>query len=198
MRLYFSGTSPFVRKVLVLAHEADIVDRIEIVPIDVWAADTDIRKSNPLGKVPALELDDGVILFDSPVICEYLDTTFAGHRYLPQEGAERWQALKIAALADGMMDASVLQLLENRRDTAQRSADWIARQQAAVDGGLDSLEVELGRFDEGVSLASITVACALGYRDFRFADSNWRDTRPRLAAWYTAFAARPSMQATVP
>ena len=198
MRLHFSGTSPFVRKVLVLAHEAGIADRIKLVPTDVWAPDSDIRDANPLGKVPALELDDGTVLFDSPVICDYLDATFCDHRYLPADGPAHWHARRTIALADGMMDASVLQLLEQKRDPALCSTDWIARQQAAVDGGLDALENLVEGFDAVVSQAAIAVACALGYRDFRFAGIDWRSTHPKLAAWYTAFAARPSMQATVP
>lgn len=198
MRLRFSPASPYVRKVMVLAHEGGLADAMDLVTTDVWGDEGAYRAVNPLGKVPALELADGTVLFDSPVICEYLDVNHCKGQFLPVQGDARWAALRLQALADGILDASVLQLLEGRRDEAQRSTAWIARQQAAVDAALDSLEQEAAALDGLLTVGVIAAACALGYRDFRFPEIDWRGAHPRLTAWYGRFSERPSMQATIP
>lgn len=198
MRLRFSPASPYVRKVMVLAHEAGFVDALELVTTDVWGDDGSYRAVNPLGKVPALELDDGTVLFDSPVICEYLNDSHAKGLFLPREGADRWTALKLQAIADGVLDASVLQLLEGRRDSAQRSQVWLDRQQAGVDAALDWLEDRTELLNGRLTLGVIAAGCALGYRDFRFPDVDWREAHPQLNVWYARFAERSSMRATMP
>jgi len=198
MRLRFSPASPYVRKVMVLAHEAGVSDALDLVSTDVWGDKGAYRAVNPLGKVPALELDDGTVLFDSPVICEYLNKAHCKGLFLPPEGPERWAARRLEALADGILDASVLQLLESRRDPPQQSEGWIDRQQATVDAALDSLEDDADMLDDRLTVGVIAAGCALGYRDFRFPDLDWREKHPRLAAWYARFSERPSMQATVP
>ncbi len=198
MRIRYSPASPYVRKVLVLAHEAGLVDALDIVTTDVWGDDGTYRGVNPLGKVPALELEDGTVLFDSPVICEYLNDTHAKSLFLPREGDERWTALKLQALADGILDASVLQLLEGRRDPARQSQEWIDRQQASVDAALDWLEDATEILNGRLTVGVIAVGCALGYRDFRFPSMDWREAHPQLSLWYARFSERPSMQATVP
>ncbi len=198
MRLRFSPASPYVRKVMVLAREAGIADALNLVSTDVWGDDGSYRTVNPLGKVPALELDDGTVLFDSPVICEYLNHTRCKGLFLPSEGADRWAALRLEALADGILDASVLQLLESRRDPPKQSAAWIDRQQASVDAALDCLEDDAEVLDDRLTVGVIAVGCALGYRDFRFPELDWRQNHPGLAAWYARFSERPSMQATIP
>ena len=198
MRLRYSPASPYVRKVMVLAHEAGIAVSLDLVTTDVWGDDGGYRAVNPLGKVPALELDDGTVLFDSPVICEYLNDNRCKGLFLPAEGADRWAALRLEALADGILDASVLQLLESRRDPAQQSQAWIDRQQTSVDAALDVMENEADSLDGQLTIGVISAACALGYRDFRFPDMDWRAGHPRLAAWFARFSERPSMQATVP
>lgn len=198
MKLRFSPTSPFVRKVTVCAHELGLIDRIECVLTDVWNPASDIGRDNPLGKVPALITDDGMVLYDSPVICEYLDSRHDGAPLIPTPGPARWQALRRVALADGILDAGVARLLEGRRDEAQRSAPWLARQSAKITAGLDVLEGETADMSEAITIGDIAIAVALGWLDFRFAADDWRRGRPALAEWYDGFAERPSMRATEP
>ena len=183
---------------MILAHEAGLADVLDLVTTDVWGDEGAYRAVNPLGKVPALELDDGTVLFDSPVICEYFNDQHCKGLFLPPDGPDRWAALRLEALADGILDASVLQLLEGRRDPEQRSQAWIDRQQASVDAALDRLEEEAEILDGRLTIGVITVASALGYRDFRFPDIDWREAHPRLAVWYARFVERPSMRATMP
>jgi glutathione S-transferase len=200
VKLRHSATSPFVRKVLVLAHEVGLADRIEIVPTDAWSETTDLVAQNPLSKVPTLVLDDGQVLYDSPVICEYLDGLHAGEPRLPREGAERWAALRLQALADGMMESAVAIFVERvRRPEDKRWAANIEREQATLGRALDYLDRDVaGLSAEPPHLGVIAVACALGYLDLRGAVADWRAGRPTLAAWFEAFAARPSMRATAP
>lgn len=198
MKLRFSPTSPYVRKVCVVALETGLFARLDLAPTNVWAADTDIGRDNPLGKVPALATDGGEVLFDSPVICEYLDSLHDGVKLFPAAGGARWTALRRQALGDGMLDASVLRLLESRRKETERSSAWLDRQRTAVERALDALEDEAADLGHGVTIGHIAIGCALGYIDFRFAADNWRHRRPALTAWYEEFARRPSMMRTVP
>ena len=155
---------------------------------------------NPLGKIPCLVLDDGGALYDSRVICEYLDTLHQGARLFPAGGAERWEALRLQALADGIMDAALLTRYETfLRPEALRWTAWVDGQLDKVARALDRIEaVAAPAFGARVDIGTITVACALGYLDFRFGSLDWRGSRPVIAAWYEGFAARPSMQATTP
>ena len=198
MKLRYSPTSPYVRKVAVVAHETGLIGRIELVPTNVWANDTDIGRDNPLGKVPALTTDGGEVLFDSPVICEYLDSLHDGTKLYPPSGGARWTALRRMALADGILDAGILRRLELARHEPERSAAWIERQRAAVERGLDALEDEAPALGASVTIGHIAIACALGWFEFRFAADNWRARRPALATWYAKFAERPSMKKTAP
>lgn len=198
MKLRYSAASPYVRKVLATAYETGLESRIERVPTTVWAPDTDIAKDNPLGKVPALVTEEGEVLYDSPVICEYLDSLHKGLRLFPAAGAARWKALKVQALADGILDAAILRRLESQRPPAQRSQGWLARQAAAVKRGMDALEAEAGGWGDPPTIGQIAAGCACGYLDFRFGQEDWRPGRPRLTAWYARFAERPSMRATAP
>ena len=198
MKLRYAATSPYVRKVTVLLHETGQFGDVELVPTNVWDPATDVAGDNPLGKVPALILDDGTVLFDSPVICEYLDAQHDGETLLPAPGPERWAALRLQALADGGLDALLLRRMEGLRETAQQSETWIAHQVHAVDRIFDALEREAATLNDALTIGTITVGCLLGYRDFRFGADGWRNRWPKLAAWYETFAQRPSMQATVP
>lgn len=198
MKLRFSATSPYVRKVMATAYETGLESRIERVPAAVWAPDTDIAKHNPLGKVPALITSEGEVLYDSPVICEYLDSLHKGPKLFPAAGTARWKTLKLQALADGILDAAILRRLEGQRPPAQRSQAWLARQTASVKRGMDALETEAARWGDALTIGQIAAGCACGYLDFRFGQEDWRPGRPRLAAWYQHFAERPSMQATAP
>jgi glutathione S-transferase len=197
MKLRYSATSPFVRKVLVCAIELGLDKKIERQPTNPNDAASDLAKQNPLVKVPSLQLDDGSSLYDSPVICEYLDS-LAGNKFHPSSGATRWTALRRQALADGIMDAGVLVRGEVLRPASEQSAGFIARQKSKMTTALDTLEGEADKFGDGLDIGLIAIASALGYVDFRFAADNWRAKRPKLARWYDRFAQRPSMQSTAP
>ncbi len=201
MKLRFSAASPFVRKVTVVALETGLDAKIERVPTSVVPTKPDpaYQKANPLAKVPALTLDNGETLIDSPVICEYLDSLHGGAKLFPPPGPARWTALRRQALADGILDAAVLNRYELAvRPEQYRWPDWTAGQMAKVSGALDALEAEADKLGSTVDIGTITIGCALGYLDFRYADLGWRKTRAKLATWYENFSKRPSMQATVP
>lgn len=198
MKLYFNPASPYVRKVRVTAQELGLDGEIELISISLTPVSPHdaLRSSNPVGKIPALILDDGSALYDSPVICEYLDTLAGGNRIFPAAGRARWTALRRQALADGIMDAAVLTRYEEAvRPKELRWQQWVDGQFLKIRTTLDALEHEnLESFDIG----TISIACALGYLDLRFAGEGWRTTRPRLAAWLAAIGKRPSLVATAP
>lgn len=199
MILRHSPTSPYVRKVSAAAIELGLDGQITRKPTDPWDPQGDLPNDNPLGKVPALILDDGTVLYESALICEYLDSLHDGDKLFPASGAARWNALKLHALGDGVIEAAVLRLIENmRRPKELYWADWEARQNDKIARALDSLEAGAGRIEDGLTIGQITIGCALGYLDFRFPDDDWRAARPRLAAWYEAFSQRPSLRDTVP
>ncbi len=202
MRLHSHPASPFGRKVMVAAHELGVAERITVDwrPVTPVAPNAAVVADNPLGKLPTLVLDDGRALFDSRVICEYLDDLAGGGRLFPRDPEARMRALRLQALGDGIMDAAVLARYETvLRPEELRWQAWIEHQKLKVTRALDWLE---GRVEElpadGVDIGAVTVGCALGYLDFRFGADRWREGRPRLAAWYERFAARPSMEATRP
>lgn len=203
MRLYFAPTSPYARKVVVTAIETGLDDRIEKIVTAPGPDEATLAQANPLGKVPTLVLDDGSTLYDSPVICEYLDSLHSGPPVFPGRGKARWAALRRQALADGILDAAVLRRVEEMRPAEQRSADAVARQWRKVGRGLDVLETEakagvLAKPAGKLTIGDITAACALGYLDLRFPTEDWRPGRPKLAAWFEAMAKRPSIKATQP
>jgi glutathione S-transferase len=198
LKLRYSPTSPFARKVVILTQETGLAEKIEIVPTNPFESGSDIGKDNPLNKVPALVLENGEVLYDSPVICEYLDSLNTGRKFFPAPGPDRWTALRRQALADGIMDAAVLRRLEVMRPAKQQSAEFINRQARAMRGGLDALEKEAGNFGLELDIGLVTIICALGYVDLRFAGDDWRKTRPLLAAWEAKMAERPSVVATKP
>lgn len=198
MELRFSPTSPYVRKVMITAIETGQAGKIRTKPANVWVLDSDICKDNPLGKVPALITDGGETLFDSPVICEYLDSLHSGPKLLPPSGGARWRVLRLQALADGMLDAAILRRLESQRPQEKQSQDWLERQRRVVERGLDTLEAEAEALEGPLTLGGIAAGCALGYLDFRFAAERWRQNRPKLAAWYEKTAKRKSFLDTVP
>jgi glutathione S-transferase len=198
MKLRYSATSPYARKVLATAIETGLDGRVERVATDPWSPETDLPASNPLGKVPALVLEDGTVLFDSRVICEYLDSLHDGARLYPQSGDARWRALRLTAIGDGICDAAVNRLLDGRRPENLQSAEWQARQKRAMARACDLLEAEAGSLDGPVTIGQLSVACALGYLDLRFDADQWREGRPALTAWFEAFAQRPSIATTKP
>jgi glutathione S-transferase len=199
MKLRYSPTSPYVRKVTVTAHECGLHDRIERLTTDIREPRKDFLGDNPLGKIPALITDDGLPLFDSRVICEYLDSLHDGHKLFPADVPARWRTLRLMALADGITDASVLRRLEMLRPDRERSPAWIERQKSKETRGLDMLEREVPRFNPKITIGQISVGCCLGWLDFRWGtEEDWRIGRPLLADWYSMFMSRPSMTATVP
>lgn len=201
MKLYASVTSPYVRKVRVLAREAGLTARIDEIPATVSPVvrDEQVARANPLGKLPALLLDDGTALYDSPVICEYLDGLHAGRRLFPPAGPARWTALKLQAQGDGLLDAAILARYEMAlRPEPLRWPDWVAGQKAKVSAVLDGLERDAGSLAGDLTIGGVTIACALGYLDFRFADDAWRTARPKLAAWFAEISKRESLRTTMP
>ena len=200
MRLWFNPASPFARKVRVMAREVGVEGRIEEVSVMVSPVKPhpDLAKENPLVKIPALTTDDGT-LYDSPVICEYLDSLHSGSRLFPAAGGDRWRQLCLQALGDGMLDAAVLMRYESAvRPQALLWNEWVAGQLGKIRAGLDSLERECGGWGERFAIGQLTAACVLGYLDFRFPDVGWDKTRPALKQWYAWAAQRPSMKATQP
>lgn len=203
MKLLGSTSSPYVRKVRVVMAEKKL--DYTFVPEDVWSADTSIAHSNPLGKIPCLVMEGAEALFDSRVIVEYLDTLSPVGKLIPAVGRERAEVKTWEALADGVLDASILARLEATwagRTKAQRSQAWIDRQMGKVEGALKAMSQGLGEkpFCAGVhmSLADIAVGCALGYLDFRFPQLNWRDTYPNLVRLHDKLMQRPSFADTLP
>ncbi len=203
MKLRYSPTSPYVRKVSVTAIALGLGARIERVPTDTQDRESGLAEHNPLAKVPALILDDGGVLYDSPVICEYLDSLHDGPPMFPAAGPARWTALRQQALGDGILDAAILRMLELvRRPEKLRWQGWIGHQTAKVARALDQFELEAagleGPLEGPLTIGRITAGCALGYLDFRAPELEWRAGRPKLAAWYQDFAERPAMQETAP
>jgi glutathione S-transferase len=194
MKIHSSPASPYVRKVRALAAELGVP--LEVVIADAQAAESDYGKINPIHRVPALELDDGDVLFDSPVICEYLDAVHGGG-FFPPSGPERWRVLKLQALGDGIMDAAVPRRGEVLRPTQQQSPARLAAYERSIRQVLDTLEKDVAGLDS-LNIGTLSVACALGYLDFRFPGDDWRKGRPALDAWYANFSRRPSMTATAP
>jgi glutathione S-transferase len=199
MQLLDSPASPFCRKVKVVLHETGLAGDVELVRVvnTPLAPDAETAANNPLGKIPSLIRADGPAIYDSRVICRYLDATSGAGLY-PE--ARLWETLTLEATGDGIMEAALLMVYEVRhREENQRNAAWVEGQWAKVARALDAIEARWmshlhGKLDAG----QIAVACALGYLDLRHGDRDWRKAHPALAAWYQKFAARPSMEATVP
>jgi glutathione S-transferase len=200
MRLFHSPASPFVRKVVVLLHELDKTGEValDLIQTTAFASDAALMASNPLAKIPALMRPDGITLYDSRVICQYLNDRFQGGLY-PQD-TRKWETLTLEATADGIMDSAVSMAYEVRlRPQAQQSQDWIEAQWAKVSRAIGSLnERWISHLSGPLDMGQIGIACALGYVDFRHGARNWRDGNDALAKWYAEFDSRPSMQATRP
>lgn len=202
MKLYGTLTSPYVRKLRALIVEKKL--DVEFVRVEKPAdPEGHVRRLNPLGKVPVLELDDGRALYDSPVIAEYLDA-LAGPALIPGSGEARWQALRICALADGMLDGIVARLLQTRLPESERSAGTIAHEEWRVDRAVAALATDVGRatgpflVGGNLSFADLTVAAAMGYHDFRWPERDWRRAHPMLRDWVEVMMARPSLRDTPP
>lgn len=196
MKLRYSPASPFVRKVWLAVCELGLEDRVERIPTNPLKRDDVTGSPNPLGKVPALETDDGQLLYDSPVIIDYLDSEFGGHRLIPARGPARWTALRRQALADGIMEASVLCFIEGMRKPERQSAGWIAHNRAAIERGMAALEGEADTLGEDADVGTLSIAVALELLTMQMADLEWRASYPKLGAWFAKFSKRPSMKET--
>ena len=194
-----SPASPFVRKVRIAANVLGLDREITLEFADTMSASDSVRQQNPLGKIPALVLEDGTVLFDSRVILEYLDHRAGGGRIIPTDAGARFAALRLQALADGLMDASVLLVYEGRFRAAERhEPKWLELQAGKAARALAALEAAPPALTQVPDVGQIALACALGYRDFRF-QGTWRGDHPRLVAWLDGFAARvPAFAATTP
>jgi glutathione S-transferase len=200
MKLYYSPSSPYARKVRVVAIETKLDKKIEMVNVGLTpvAPNADVDKHNPVGKVPALSVK-GMDLFDSPVICEYLDAQHRGRQLFPRKGRDRWMALRQQAMADGLLDAALLARYENAlRPEDKRWSEWTQGQTKKITGVLDQLEAEAKSLKGKLTIGTISVVCALGYLDFRFPDLGWRDKHPKLGKWFAATSKLPSIKATAP
>ncbi|HEU5338662.1 MAG TPA: glutathione S-transferase N-terminal domain-containing protein [Sulfuricaulis sp.] len=198
MKLYGSLTSPYVRKARVLIQEKQLP--CEFIVADAWAADSPVPALNPLGKVPVLVRDDQSVLFDSPVIVEYLDA-LKPPAWLPATGEARWVMLRWQALADGLLDAAVIRFLESRRPAAQQSADNIRRQEEKIARAIDFTTQHLPKgswlMSDRFTLADLAMGVALEYIDFRY-PHDWRGRHPRLGEWLAGLSARPAFVDTRP
>jgi len=201
MKLHWSPRSPFVRKVMIFAHEVGLAARIELIRtvVAMSQANCELLRINPIGKIPTLITDEGEALFDSTVICEYLDSLHGGPRYFPQAPRERWRALRWHALGDNMLDNLILWRNEILRPKAQQSPEMLAALEAKIRSSLAFLDTQAAPLGQTpIGIGHVGIATALGYLDFRFPRMAWRDEHPGVAAWYETFSQRPSIRNTLP
>jgi glutathione S-transferase len=199
MKLHWSPRSPFVRKVMIVAHETGLVDKLTLVRTVAAATrpHAELMRDNPLSKIPTLVLDDGTPLYDSPVICEYLDQLHSGPKLFPAEPEARFVALRRQALGDGLLD--LLILLRDDRMRQQPSEVHIASYAARRKATLAAMNAEVDQLSAApFSIGHIAIGCALGYLDFRFASEDWRQDHAALGRWHADFSARPSVRNTEP
>lgn len=202
MTLFHNPASPYVRKVMVLLHETGQLDRValhasQLTPVNPDAA---LNQDNPLGKIPALRLADGNVLYDSRVILDYLDQQHVGEPLIPPSGGARWRRLTLASLADAILDAAVLMRYESfLRPADKRWPQWLAAQQEKIERALQQFEDQaIAELSSHFDVAAIGLACALGYLDLRQPELGWRARYPQLAAWYAEVSQRPSLASTQP
>ena len=199
MKLYWSSRSPYVRKVMICAHERGLAADIECVRsvVSLSQADPSVMRDNPLGKIPTLVLDDGQVLYDSAVICEYLDRLGRGPTLFPMDGEARWAALRRHALGDGMLDTLILWRAELAKPAARQTPEWIATFALKIRNALDLIEAGADELMQTpFTIGHVAIAVALEYLDFRFAHLEWRNAHPRAAAASARFALRDSVQKT--
>ncbi len=198
MKLHLSPSSPYVRKVRVTIRELGLEDQIEEVICIPWDENSDVASQNPAGKVPSLITDDGDSLFDSPVICEYLDSLSDQVTLFPPASPSRWTALRRQALADALLEAMIARRVEENRPGDANSEYWINRHWAAVQRSLDEMERTVPTAGASIDIGDIATAVALAQLLFRFGDQDWRPTRPGLTAWFEEIMQRPSLAGTHP
>ncbi|MCF7533406.1 glutathione S-transferase family protein [Pseudomonas petrae] len=202
MTLYYNAASPFARKVLILLHETGQASRVSLKAVAVTpvSPNVEVCRDNPCGKIPALCLADDNVIHDSRVILDYLDQQHVGNPLIPKEGSARWRRLTLASLADALMDAALLIRYETfLRPEEKHWSEWLDAQQEKIARTLAYFEAEaVTELSSHFDVASISVACAVGYLDFRQPNLGWRSSYPRLANWYYEVSQRPSMLETQP
>lgn len=197
MKLFYSPTSPYARKVRIVATERGLAGTIKMITATPFENPV-VAAANPLSKIPALVLNDGTALYDSPVICEYLDSLGEGPRLIPEGGDARWATLRLQALADGILDAAFSTVMEMRRPEPGRSDEWLQRWQASILRAVVAAAGEPATIAPDQNLGQIALACALGYLDFRLPGIDWRAAAPGLVPWFDVWSVRPSFAASVP
>lgn len=197
MKLFSSPTSPYARKARILIIELGLEQAVEIINAVPMENPADLQATNPIGKVPALVMESGQALYDSPVICEYIDAQ-NGNKFLPASGDERWDNLRRQALADGVIDASFNRTMERLKDENMQSELWLGRWQSAIARGVTEIEKDVAGKGDRFDLGDVTAAAALGYLDLRHSDLEWRKGHDDLAAWFETVSKRPSVSQTVP
>lgn len=196
MKLISRPASPFARKARMMIIERGMQDRVETQMLSLEETAELLPDFNPLVKVPAFITDDGTILYDSPVICEYLDSQHDGEKFFPADGAERWRVLRLQALGDGIAEAIVAYAVEGAKPDDKQMDGVFKRQMTKIVNGLDYLENNMAELSGPMNIGQLSVVCALGYWDFRCDDPIWRNGRPKFSAWVDDLRARPSMQET--
>lgn len=198
MLLFYSNTSPYSRKVRMVINEKRLNERIELKLCNPFEEAPALRQANPLRRVPTLVTDDGYPLYDSPVICEYLDSLIRENRLIPESGMGRWEILRWEALADGILDAAYNVVMEHRRPKSEQSTDWVQRWEEEIIRAIQQAECDLDSMPKHITLAQIGLGSALGYLDFRLPEISWQESHPGVAGWYEEFRTRPSMVNTLP
>jgi glutathione S-transferase len=198
MKLHYSTASPFVRKVMVTAIECGFGNALTLLPTNPHQSTPTLVAANPFSKVPALELDSGEVLYESLLICEYLDHMAGGGILFPKDRTGRLEMLRRHALGNGLMEVSVLRRVESVRGRDSDRDKNIARQAAITVRALDLMETLAPSFDDALELGNVSVVIALDYLDFRFPGDAWRKGRPGLAAWYEQYSKRDSLRSTLP
>ncbi len=198
MELLYAPLSPFGRKVVVVAHESGIFQRLRLTTVSTRNDAEKITPYNPLGKIPVLITDTGAVIYDSTVICEFLDAEYGNCRLLPRQGFRRWETLTQAALADGLLDAAITIRYERARPASEQSSGETSRQLSKIRVGLDQLERNVASFGAELDLAQVGVACALGYIPLRVEEFTGLVKWPKLNAWYASASRRESLTKTAP
>jgi glutathione S-transferase len=199
MKLHYALSSPYVRNVMLVAHECGLVDQLELLPTTPQTIIEDVSTVNPLGQIPTLITDHDTVIYDSSVIMEYLDH-LSGGGLLPLPGPARWEVLRLQATGNGIITAVNLRYNELRRPEGEQSPAWILKKDKELERTLDALETiaRKGDLSSGPDMGTLTIACALAYTGLRWAEGAWQASRPELAKWFNDFEKRPSMQMTKP
>ena len=203
MKLHYDAGSALARKVIMLSLEVGLYEQIKLMPVDSWAVRDPNRADrftqyNPLGRGPILVLEDGFALYDSPVICDYLDTRHEGPKFYPASGAARWRALRLQALADGLIEATLQRVTEDKRGGEFRSTGLIEHLRLMAARTLERFEVEIASLDGPLHIGNLSVLVALADYDFRFPWDDWRRAAPRLAQWYAGMTRLESFEKSMP